>query len=266
MDDNKKIEQDKLQIRTNTTITEQFKQLAQGFTNQSQAMEALMQSYQEQERKQQLPDSKNQIDQLEASLKTIKNNFLNVLESYNNAKTEAKADYANQIETLTETNNAKDQDITELKKQVEEYKQQIADLKAKLKAKATEIELISTYKTNNAELKTQLQGLQNTLKQAQKNLKDMEESLLEADKTNKDQTQAIWDLETDLKVKNADLDNKIQNIADLKSQIQDLKAQNADLRQDIKNKDNYIAKLNESLVEANINAQKKNKSRDKDKN
>lgn len=254
MDDNKKLEADKLQIRTNTVVTEQFKQLAADFNNQGEALEAFLSSYQEQQRKDQLPDNKAQIGQMEASLQTIKNNFLNVLESYNNAKTEAKAGFTNQIDQLTQANSQKDQQIIDLKGKITEFKQQIADLTTKLKATETETELISTYKSQNAELKTQLQGLQNTLKQAQKNLKSVEESLLEADKTNKDQSQKVWDLETDLKIKIADLSNKDQNIKDLRESIADLKAQNKQLMQNIADKDNYIKSLNNALIQANIKA------------
>lgn len=259
MDDNKKLEADKLQIRTNAGVTEQFKQLAADFNNQGEALEAFISSYKEQQRKDQLPDNKAQINQLEANLTTIKNNFLNVLESYNNAKTEAKAGFTNQIEQLTQANSHKDQQIVDLKGKITEFKQQVADLRQNLKATETETELINNYKSQAAELKTQVQGLQNTLKQAQKNLKNAEESLLEADKTNKDQTQQNWELQADLKLKNADLDNKIQNIADLKSQIQDLKAQNADLRENITDKDNYIKSLNNALIQANIKAKTQKK-------
>lgn len=257
MADDKKIEQDKLQIRTNTEVVDQFKELAQGFTNQSEALEAFIQSYQEQTRKQQLPDNKSQIDQLEASLQTIKNNFLNVLEAYNGAKTEAKAGFTSQLEQLTQANNSKDQQIADLKAKIADLKSQVENLNKQIKAAETETELISTYKSQNGELKTQLQGLQNTLKQAQKNLKDTEESLLNADQNIKDQSQAIWNLETDLKVKNAELDNKQQNIKDLREQVADLKAQNTNLRENIADKDNYIKSLNNALIKANANARAK---------
>lgn len=260
MADDKKIEQDKLQIRTNTNVTEQFKELAQGFTNQGEALEAFITSYREQQRKDSLPDNKSQIDQLEASLQTIKNNFLNVLEAYNGAKAEAKAGFTNQIEQLTQANNGKDQTIVNLKAQIAEFKQQVADLNKQIATKETETELISTYKANNKELKTQLQGLQNTLKQAQKNLKDTEESLLQADSKNKDQNQAIWELQADLKLKNAELDNKQQNIKDLRESVADLKAQNADLRKNIADKDNYIKNLNNALIQANIKGKAQKKS------
>lgn len=259
MDDNKKLEADKLQIRTNAGVTEQFKQLAQGFTNQGEALEAFISSYREQQRKDSLPDNKSQIDQLEASLQTIKNNFLNVLESYNNAKTEAKAGFTNQLEQLQNTNNQKDQQIVDLKGKITEFKQQVADLNKQLKATQTETELISTYKTNNAELKTQLQGLQNTLKQAQKSLKNTEESLLQADSKNKDQSQEIWELQADLKVKIADINSKDQTIKDLRESIADLKAQNKQLMQNIADKDNYIKSLNNALIQANIKAKTQKK-------
>ena len=254
MADDKKIEQDKLQIRTNTVVTEQFKQLAADFNNQGEALEAFLSSYQEQQRKDSLPDNKAQIGQMEASLQTIKNNFLSVLEAYNNAKVEAKAGFINQIEQLTQTNNSKDQQIADLKAKIADLKSQVENLNKQIKAAETETELISTYKSQNAELKTQLQGLQNTLKQAQKNLKSVEESLLEADKTNKDQSQKVWDLETDLKIKIADLSNKDQNIKDLRESIADLKAQNKQLMQNIADKDNYIKSLNNALIQANIKA------------
>lgn len=259
MADDKKIEQDKLQIRTNTNVTEQFKQLAQGFTNQGEALEAFIQSYREQTRKQELPDQKGQIDQLEANLTTIKNNFLNVLEAYNGAKMEAKAGFTSQLEQLTQANNGKDQQIVDLKAKIADLKSQVEDLNKQLKAKATETELISTYKSQNVELKTQLQGLQNTLKQAQKNLKSVEESLLAADSTIKDQSQKIWELKADLKLKEQSLDNKNQQMADLKSQLEDLKAQNKDLRQNIMDKDNYIKSLNNALIQANIKAKTQKK-------
>ena len=253
-DDNKKLEADKLQIRTNAGVTEQFKQLAQGFTNQGEALEAFISSYKEQQRKDQLPDNKAQIGQMEASLQTIKNNFLSVLEAYNNAKVEAKAGFTNQLEQLQNTNNQKDQQIADLKAKIADLKSQVENLNKQIKAAETETELISTYKANNKELKAQLQGLQNTLKQAQKNLKDTEESLLNADQNIKDQSQAIWNLETDLKVKNADLNNKDQSIKDLREQIADLKAQNTNLRENIADKDNYIKDLNNALIKANIKA------------
>ncbi len=259
MDDNKKLEADKLQIRTNTEVVEQFKQLAQGFTNQGEALEAFLSSYQEQTRKQQLPDNKAQINQLEASLQNIKNNFLNVLEAYNGAKTEAKAGFASQLEQLNQANNGKDQTIADLKAKIAEFKQQVADLNKQLKAKATETELISTYKSQNGELKTQLQGLQNTLKHTQKSLKNLEENLLAADSTIKDQSQQIWELQTDLKVKVADINNKDQSIKDLRESIADLKAQNKDLRQNIMDKDNYIKSLNNALIQANIKAKTQKK-------
>lgn len=259
-DDNKKLEADKLQIRTNAGVTEQFKQLAQGFTNQGEALEAFISSYKEQQRKDQLPDNKAQIGQMEASLQTIKNNFLSVLEAYNNAKVEAKAGFTNQLEQLQNTNNQKDQQIADLKAKIADLKSQVENLNKQTKAAETETELISTYKANNKELKAQLQGLQNTLKQAQKNLKSVEESLLEADKTNKDQSQQVWDLETDLKIKIADLSNKDQNIKDLREQIADLKAQNANLRENIADKDNYIKSLNNALINTNIKAKAQKKS------
>lgn len=259
MADDKKIEQDKLQIRTNTEVVDQFKELAQGFTNQSEALEAFIQSYQEQTRKQQLPDNKSQIDQLEASLQTIKNNFLNVLEAYNGAKTEAKAGFTSQLEQLTQANNQKDQEIVDLKAKIKELKSQAEDLNKQLKATQTETELISNYKSQNAELKTQLQGLQNTLKQAQKNLKSVEESLLAADSKNKDQSQEIWELQADLKVKIADINSKDQTIKDLRESIADLKAQNKQLMQNIADKDNYIKSLNNALIQANIKAKTQKK-------
>ena len=77
---------------------------------------------------------------------------------------------------------------------------------------------------------------------------------MEADKTNKDQSQKVWDLETDLKIKIADLSNKDQNIKDLRESIADLKAQNKQLMQNIADKDNYIKSLNNALIQANIKA------------
>lgn len=266
MADDKKLEADKLQIRTNTVVTEQFKQLAADFNNQGEALEAFLSNYQEQQRKDQLPDNKAQIGQMEASLQTIKNNFLNVLESYNNAKTEAKAGFTNQLEQLQNTNNQKDQQIVDLKAKIAEFKQQVADLNKQIAAKETETELINNYKSQIQELKEKVNGLQKTLQNSQKELKSLEENIINADQNIKDQNNQIWELKADLKLKNADLDNKIQNIADLKSQIQDLKAQNADLRENIRDKDNYIKNLNKSLLEANTKAQVQNKSRGKDKN
>lgn len=260
MADDKKIEADKLQIRTNTGVTEQFKQLAANFSNQGEALEAFLSSYREQQRKDSLPDNKAQIGQMEASLQTIKNNFLNVLESYNNAKTEAKAGFTNQLEQLQNTNNQKDQQIIDLKAKIKELKSQAEDLNKQIAAKETETELISTYKSQNGELKTQLQGLQNTLKQTQKSLKNLEENLLAADSTIKDQSQQIWELKADLKLKNADLDNKQQSIKDLREQIADLKAQNKQLMQNIADKDNYIKSLNNALIQANIKAKTQKKS------
>lgn len=266
MEDENKKTQEKLQIRTDTEVTKQFRDLAANFSNQGEALKAFLNSYKELERKQKLPDQKGQIEQLEANLTTIKNNFLSIIEAYNGAKAEAKAGFVNQLEQLTENSKSKDNKIKDLEEKILDYKKQVNNLNKELKSKETEAELTDNYKSQSAELKTQVQGLQNTLKQAQKNLKTAEENLLDADKENKDKDQKIWGLETDLKLKNASVDNKIQNIKDLKSQIADLKAQNADLRENIKNKDNYIAKLNKSLVEANTKAQVQNKSRDKDKN
>lgn len=260
MDDNKKLEADKLQIRTNTNVTEQFKEMAKDFSNQGEALEAFLSSYQEQTRKQQLPDNKAQINQLEASLQTIKNNFLNVLESYNNAKVEAKAGFTNQLEQLQNTNNQKDQQIVDLKAKIKELKSLAEDLNKQIAAKETETELISNYKSQNVELKTQVQGLQKTLQNSQKELKKLEENIINADQNIKDQSQAIWNLETDLKVKNADLDNKQQNIKDLREQVADLKAQNANLRENIADKDNYIKSLNNALIKANARAKVQNKS------
>lgn len=266
MDDNKKVEADKLQIRTNTSITEQFKELAKDFNNQGEALEAFLSSYKEQERKQKLPDQKADIDRLESNLHNIKNSFLHIIEAYNGAKEEAKTGYANQIEELTASSQDKDNKIKDLEEKIVDYKKQIDNLDKELKNKKTEVELINNYKSQNADLKTQVQSLQNTLKQTQRSLKNVEENLLEADKTNKDQNHKIWDLETDLKIKIADISNKDQSIKDLREQVADYKAQITDLRADIKNKDNYIAKLNKSLVEANTKAQVQNKSRDKGKN
>lgn len=260
MEDNKKLEADKLQIRTNTSITEQFKEMAKDFSNQGEALEAFLSSYREQQRKDSLPDNKSQIDQLEASLQNIKNNFLSILEAYNNAKTEAKAGFTNQIQTLTQANSQKDQQIVDLKAKIAEFKQQVADLRQNLKATETETELINNYKSQAAELKTQVQGLQKTLQNSQKELKKLEENIINADQNIKDQSQAIWNLETDLKVKNAELDNKQQNIKDLREQVADLKAQNANLRENIADKDNYIKSLNNALIKANARAKVQNKS------
>ena len=254
MDDNKKLEADKLQIRTNTTVTEQFKQLAADFNNQGEALEAFLSSYQEQQRKDQLPDNKAQINQLEASLQTIKNNFLNVLEAYNGAKAEAKAGFTSQLEQLTQTNNQKDKQIIDLKAQIAEFKQQVADLNKQIAAKETETELISNYKSQIQELKEKVNGLQKTLQNSQKELKSLEENIINADQNIKDQNNQIWELKADLKLKNADLDNKQQNIKDLREQVADLKAQNANLRENIADKDNYIKSLNNALIKANARA------------
>lgn len=266
MEDENKKTQEKLQIRTNTEVTKQFRDLAANFSNQGEALKAFLNSYKELERKQKLPDQKSDIDRLESNLQNIKNSFLHIIEAYNGAKEEAKTGYANQLEQLTASSQDKDNRIKDLEEKIVDYKKQIDNLDKELKSKETEAELTDNYKSQVAEFKKQIQGLQNTLKQAQKNLKTVEENLLDADKENKDKDQKIWELRTDLKLKNADLSNKEQNVKDLRGQLADYKAQITDLRADIKNKDNYIAKLNKSLVEANTKAQVQNKSRDKGKN
>lgn len=244
MDDNKKDERYTLQVRTDEQAFADFKDLAQDFTNQDEALKAMLEVYRTQKRKERYPDQKGQIDKLEGSLNSIKSDFLYLIETYNGVKDSIRVEFQEELEELTKSLAIRDDDIKRLTQDKQDQLKTIEDLQADLDSRQAQDDLLVSLKEQVESLKSQLQQSQQGHQQAQKELADLEQKYIGLDEELKGKQSVISELQGDLKAVNVDLNAK-------QTKINEINAINDDLRQSIKDKDNSLAELIKSLTESN---------------
>ena len=87
-------------IRTKGDAEELFKEIAKDFDSQDEAFRSLLATYQRESKKDDLSEHRDRIENFTASLKSAERYFLEVLESYKEAKDTAKADFIDEIDKL----------------------------------------------------------------------------------------------------------------------------------------------------------------------
>lgn len=241
MDDNKKDERYTLQVRTDEQAFADFKDIAQDFTNQDEALKSMLEVYRSQKRKERYPDQKGQLDKLESSLSSIKSDFLYLIETYNEVKDSVKVEFQEELEELTKSLAIRDDDIKRLTQDKQDQEQKVKDLKADLESRQAQDDLLVSLKEQVESLKGQLRESQQGHQEAQKQVSDYEQRLIGLDEELKSNQSTISELQGDLKATNVDLKAKQNKIDELNTLV-------GDLRESIKDKDNTLKEMFESLT------------------
>lgn len=106
-------------IRTKGDAEELFKTIAKDFDSQDEAFRSLLAAYNREHKKDDLSEHRDKIESFTANLKSAEKSFLDILESYKEAKDKAKADFIDEIESLKKSLEGKESEILSSKKALE---------------------------------------------------------------------------------------------------------------------------------------------------
>lgn len=126
-------------IRADEATLERFKKISEQFDNQGKALQALIDAYELDAARSQIPGSADMLDNLQSHLTGIQNAFVFALELKQNAETAAKEAVAKTIENKEKT-------IAENYAKIESQKAEIEALRSE--AKKTEEQLAEVLKTS----------------------------------------------------------------------------------------------------------------------
>lgn len=236
-------------IRTKGDAEELFKEIAKDFDSQDEAFRSLLATYQRESKKDDLSEHRDRIENFTASLKSAERYFLEVLESYKEAKDTAKADFIDEIDKLKTELEDKESKILASKKVLEIKEQEFKEKVKELESVRSKADLSDTYKEQVESLKSECSGLRKSLEEYQKQSKEDEDTLLKIDGDLKSKELEAKSLQGDIKVLETKLESESKTSSSLERELQSLKEELKAYKKDISEKDIYIKELNQKLLE-----------------
>ena len=236
-------------IRTTKDAEKQFKDIAEDFSNKDEAFRSLLAAYQRESKKDDLSEHRDRIENFTASLKNAERYFLEVLESYKEAKETAKADFIDEIERLKVELEDKESKILESKNTLESKEKELKEKAKELENVRSKADLSDSYKEQVESLKDEIKGLRKSLEEYQRKSKEDEDTLLRLDGDLKSKELEASSLQGDIKVLETKIDSENKTSQGLYKEIESLKEEIKAYKKVISEKDSYIKELNQKLLE-----------------
>lgn len=236
-------------VRTTKDAEKQFKDIAEDFSNNDEAFRSLLAAYQRESKKDDLSEHRDRIESFTANLRSAERYFLEVLESYKEAKDVAKADFIDEIEKLKVELEDKDKKILESKATLENKEQQLKEKTKELENIRFKADLSDTYKEQVESLKDEIKGLRKSLEEYQRKSKEDEDTLLKIDGELKAKELEASSLQGDIKVLETKIESERKTSQGLSADIESLKEEIKAYKKVISEKDSYIKELNQKLSE-----------------
>lgn len=242
-------------IRTTKDAEDKFKDIAKNFSNGDEAFRSLLAAYQRESKKDDLSEHRDRIESFTANLRSAERYFLEVLESYKEAKETAKADFIDEIDRLKVELEDKDKELLASRNILVEEEKELQEKVKELENVRSKADLSDTYKEQIESLKDENKGLRKSLEEYQKQSKEDEDTLLKIDGELKAKELEASSLQGDIKVLETRIESESKTSQGLYKEIENLKEEIKVYKKVISEKDSYIKELNQKLLENKENKQ-----------